>query len=407
MKKKWMVFAAVVLFLAAGGLGLYLGTPAIPKRSREQSVPVQSVASLTGYAEAEALRSRFLGVLSRKEAVSVQLDSGRENEGFLVEAGDLVEEGTVLAVYDNASLLLDREQLLLDREQMAFDVENANLQIRTLKRERSQAEAAQRGDYDLQILNAEAELSQKEYDLSRKDREIAALEETLSEKEVVSPCKGVVEEVDREGGSLSIVPEDVYEFTFQTGEEEIREFQAGDAVRLTSRDGSLVLAGTIDRTGTESPSESETASGAARASLYPVSGTVTGAGAFLPGQHVYVEKEEDAQEETTLEGAAGGLDGAPLEGGNGPEGETDDSGETNDSGEAEILLPEGYVEDASGKPWVWAAGEDSRLEKRPVTLGAYNDRHNAWQVEEGLSMTDYLAWPSALLEEGQEADFGE
>ncbi len=65
------------------------------------------------------------------------------------------------------------------------------------------------------------------------------------------------------------------------------------------------------------------------------------------------------------------------------------------------------MEDASGKPWVWAAGEDGRLEKRPVTLGAYNDRHSAWQVEEGLSMTDYLAWPSALLEEGQEADFGE
>lgn len=108
MKKKWMVFAAVVLFLAACGLGLYLGTPAIPKRSREQTVPVQSVASLTGYAEAEALRSRFLGILSRKEAVLVQLDSGRENGGFLVEAGDLVEEGAALAVYDNSSLLLDR-----------------------------------------------------------------------------------------------------------------------------------------------------------------------------------------------------------------------------------------------------------------------------------------------------------
>ena len=33
MKKKCMVFAAVVLFLAACGLGFYLGTPAIPKRS--------------------------------------------------------------------------------------------------------------------------------------------------------------------------------------------------------------------------------------------------------------------------------------------------------------------------------------------------------------------------------------
>lgn len=402
MKKKWMVFAAVVLFLAACGLGLYLGTPAIPKRSREQRVPVQSVASLTGYAEVEALRSRFLGVLSRKEAVLVQLDPGRENGGFLVETGDPVEAGAILAVYDNASLLLDREQLLLDREQLAFDVENASLQIRALKRERSQAEVVQRGDYDLQILNAEAELSQKEYDLSRKDREIAALEETLSEKEVVSPCKGVVEEVDREGGSLSIVPEDVYEFTFSAGEEEIREFQAGDSVRITSRDGSLALTGTIDRAGTETPSESETASGASRASLYPVSGTVTGAGAFLPGQHVYIEKEEAASE-----GAEDGLNGSALEGGNGPEGETDNSGETDDSGEAKILLPEGYVEDASGKPWVWAAGEDGRITKRPVTLGAYNDRHSAWQIKEGLSMTDYLAWPSALLEEGQEADFGE
>ncbi len=266
---------------------------------------------------------------------------------------------------------------------------------------RSQAEAAQRGDYDLQILQAETDLSQKEYDLSRKDREIAAMEETLSEKEVVSPCRGVVTEVDREGGSLSIVPEDVYEFTFSAGEEEIWEFKAGDVVQITSRDGSLALTGTIDRAGTENPAESETASGAARASMYPVSGTVTGAGAFLSGQHVYVEKEE---------GASGGLDGSAA-GGIKDAGDTGSGnimdGEADGTEEAEIILPEGYVEDASGKPWVWAAGEDGKLRKRPVTLGAYNDRHSAWEVKEGLAMTDYLAWPSALLEEGQEADFGE
>ncbi|MCI9068972.1 MAG: hypothetical protein HFI65_10020, partial [Lachnospiraceae bacterium] len=356
--------------------------PSIPKRSREQLVPVQSVAALTGYAEAEALRSRFLGVLSRKEAVRVQLDPGRETEGFLVEAGDLVTEGSVLAVYDNSSLLLEKEQLLLDREQMVFDLESAGLQIRTLKRERSQAEASQRGDYDLQILNAEADRERKEYDLSRKDREIASLEEKLGEQELVSPCRGAVTEVDMEGGSLSIVPEDEYVFTFSAGEEELGDFQAGDAVSITSRDGSFSLEGVVDRVGVEDPSAGETDSGAARASLYPVDGTVTGAGGFLPGQHVYIEKAQNGKEAEAGEGA--------------PEG-----------GEAEILLPEGYVEDASEKPWVWAAGDDGRMEKRPVTLGAYNDRHSAWQVEGGLSMTDYLAWPSALLEEGQKADFGE
>ena len=418
MKKKWIVFAAVLLFLAAAGLGLYLGTPSIPKRSREQRVPVQSVASLTGYAESEAIRSRFLGVLSRKEAVMVRLDPGRETAGFLVGEGDIVEEGAVLAAYDNASLLLEKEQLLLDREQLVFDAESAGLQIQTLKRERGQAEAARRGDYDLQILNAEAELSRKEYDLSRKDREIAALEEKLAEREVTSPCRGAVAGIDPEGGSLSIVPEDEYEFSFQAGEEELADFQAGDAVSVAARDGSLVLPGTVDQVGTGSPSESETVSGAARVSLYPVRGTVTGAGAFLPGQHVYIEKADAI-------GAAGGSgapeaeDGAdgtvtepesPAEKAEDQVGDQEGAAAETAKGDletAEILLPEGYVEDAAGKPWVWAAGEDGRLKKRPVTLGAYNDRHGAWQVREGLAMTDYLAWPSALLEEGQEADFGE
>lgn len=389
MKKKWIVFAAVVLFLAAAGLGLYLGTPSIPKRSREQTVPVQSVAALTGYAEEEALRSRFLGVLSRREAVKVQLDAGRETEGFLVEAGDQVKEGSVLAVYDNSALLLEKEQLLLDREQMAFELESGELGIRTLKRERSQAEVSQRGDYDLQILNAQAEQEQKEYDLGRKDREIAALEERLAEHEVISPCNGAVVAVDGENGSLSIVPEDEYVFTFSAGEEELKEFHAGDVVSVSSRDESLSFEGKVDRVGTENPSGGEASSGAAGASLYPVSGTVKGTDEFLPGQHVYIEKVQTGGE---AEKRAGSVEPES-------EGAKDE--------EPEILLPEGYVEDVSGRPWVWAAGTDGRMEKRPVTLGAYNDRHSAWQIKEGISMTDYLAWPSALLEEGQKADFGE
>ena len=72
-----------------------------------------------------------------------------------------------------------------------------------------------------------------------------------------------------------------------------------------------------------------------------------------------------------------------------------------------ILLPEGYISDLDGFPWVWAAGRDGRLEKRTVTLGAYNDRHSACEITGGLSITDYVAWPGANLREGQQADFGE
>ena len=66
-------------------------------------------------------------------------------------------------------------------------------------------------------------------------------------------------------------------------------------------------------------------------------------------------------------------------------------------GEEEIVLPQGYILDVDGDPWVWAAGDGGTLEKRSVSLGAYNDRKSAYVVETGLSMTDYLAWPMDSL----------
>lgn len=361
--------------------------------------------------------------------MTVRLDPGRELKEFLVKPGDAVKEGAVLAAYDNASLLLEKEQLLLDREQQAFELENAELGLKNLKQQRNQAEAAQKGELDLQILSAQAELEQKEYDLGRKDREIALLEEKLAVTEVVSPCEGIVAGTDPEGGSISIVSEGSYEFSFSVSEEELAGFRRGDPVLVASRDGSLICKGTVSLVGSGEPGETETASGAARASMYPVRGTVTGAEGFLPGQHVYIEKDTTGETagsgagageisgdgSSVGEDAGGGAGAGEISGDGSSAGEASGAGTAEERGGApgtgeegmEILLPEGYVEDASGKPWVWAAGGDGCLEKRSVVLGAYNDRHSAWQVTEGLSMTDYLAWPSALLEEGQKADFGE
>ena len=63
-KKKWVIFGIVLLFLGAAGIGIYLGTPSIPKENKKQEAPVQSVASITGYIEEMTARSRFLGVLA-------------------------------------------------------------------------------------------------------------------------------------------------------------------------------------------------------------------------------------------------------------------------------------------------------------------------------------------------------
>ena len=51
-------------------------------------------------------------------------------------------------------------------------------------------------------------------------------------------------------------------------------------------------------------------------------------------------------------------------------------------------------------PYVWAAGANGRLEKRPVVLGEYNEDADRYRIEEGLAMTDLLAQPEEDLEPG-------
>lgn len=376
MKKKWVIFAAAVLFVAATGLGVYLGTPSIPKKQKETTVPVQSVAVITGYAEKAAVRSRFLGIIKEEEAVTVRLDEGRETAAFSVSPGDRVEAGTVLAVYDNSGLLLEREQLLLDKEQLEFSAENAGIRIKTLKAERDQADAGQKDSYDLQILNAQSELKQTEFSLELKEREIARLDEKLALSQVISPCAGIVTEVDDAEGSLSIVSEGTFELSFSVTESELEEFRVGDRLVVTNRDETLSYDGTVSRIESTKPENSETQTGAARPSSYPVHAVLEGANGLIPGQHVYVEKQDPAGQKSGL-------------------------------GEEVILLPEGYLMDAEESAWVWLAGKNGTLEKHSVILGAYNDRHDAYEVIEGLSMTDYLAWPMTSYEAGQKADFGE
>lgn len=369
MKKKWVIFAAAVLFVAAAGLGVYLGTPSIPKKQKETTVPVQSVAVITGYAKKSAVRSRYLGILTQKGAISVHLDAGRENGGFRVKVGDHVNVGTVLAVYDNSGLLLEKEQLELDMEQMELTLDNLYLQIRTLKNDREQVSGSDREGYNLQILNIQSQVDQSEYDLELKEREYGTLEKKLEENQIVSPCEGIITEIDENTGSLLILSEGTYELFFTVSEEELESFQTGMTLCITDREGKNSCEGTVSRIEAGNPQTED----GEKETRYPVCAVLEHVEGFLNGQHVYAE-------------IAGG-----------EEQETEDTF---------ILLPEGYIEEEEEKPWVWAVGEDGMLQKKQITLGAYNDRNHAYEVTGGLSMTDYLAWPMASLVEGVLADFG-
>ena len=66
-----------------------------------------------------------------------------------------------------------------------------------------------------------------------------------------------------------------------------------------------------------------------------------------------------------------------------------------------LWLSEYYIVDAdTNSPYVWAVDKDKCLEKRSVILGQYDEVLGEYEIADGLSKKDSIAYPSELLEEG-------
>ena len=65
-----------------------------------------------------------------------------------------------------------------------------------------------------------------------------------------------------------------------------------------------------------------------------------------------------------------------------------------------IWLPSWYLSDLDSEPWVWAQNKNGKLEKRSVTLGAYDEMMDTYEIVDGLTADDYIAFPDDTLQEG-------
>ena len=348
--------------------------------AREDGVTVQSVAELNGMGYV-GFTDRFAGVAVAGKTTEYRPDPSLTLDEVKVSEGQTVKKGDVLFTYNNDAAALSVEQAKLELESMKNRILSFKGQIAELEKERDAVGSGEKLNYTLEIQGLQADVRETEYNVAVKEKELRRLEQTAADAEVRSETDGRVTEIHEpgetgdDGGELPLVT--VVELGNLRIKGRINELNRGavsegQTVTVRSRtDETASWRGTVQSIDWENPENGggqkgyyDVASDEMTASSdYPFYITLDDAAGLIIGQHVYIEPGEAA-----------------------PDGEA-------------LRLPSCFVMEAESEPWVWAAKGD-KLEKRGVTLGGLDEETGEYAVLDGLTATDYVAFPEDGLQAG-------
>jgi len=215
------------------------------------------------------------------------------------------------------------------------------------------------------------------------------LKSSIENAVVVSKIDGMVKSINSSGESSSsgVTGEEAFMTIFATGnfrikgsvnEQNISLIATGQSVIIHSRvDDGQIWKGTLTTVDLENPITSQssdmyyygTTSSDNSSSSYPFYIDMESIEGLMLGQHVYIEM--DYGQTQAREG---------------------------------LWLDSYYIVQEEENAYVWAANEKNRIEKREVTLGEYDEELVQYEITEGLTVDDYIAFPDATVTEGAKAE---
>ena len=407
--KKRILIALGVLVLAAGigAGGWYYYTHHAGSAGGSDIVYVTKISKLSEMDS--GVENRYAGVVEPQETVQVKIESGRKVKEVQVKTGQEVKKGQLLFQYDLGSIQqsLQEAQLALDRlknEQLSISD-----QITTLEAEKKKATADNQLSYTIEIETQKMNLKKNEYDQKSKQAEIEKLSQATQNTEVRSEIDGVVQKIDtsKMGGDssdgvddtltegtadssdsgsgdsssnafITILSTGAYRVKGTVNEVNRDSIIEGTPVIIRSRvDASKTWKGTMgsvdmDNSATNSSSDaamfgmSSTGDDQTSSSTYPFYVNLDSSDGLMLGQHVYIEPDEGQ-----------------------------------DDNKAGIWLNDYFIVDAdTDSPYVWVAGSGNKLEKRDVVLGQYDENLAEYEIADGLTEKDRIAFPTEELKEG-------
>ncbi len=410
MKKSFLIVGGIVIAAAAGAGGWYYYNNSQTGASGEDIVYVSSISTLMG--NDLGVQNRYARVVEPQDTVEVKIDNGRKVKEVKVKVGDEVKQGQLLFEYDLSSIQEDLQEAKLDLERLKNEAVNLQQQINTLEKEKKQAKADSQLSYTIEIETNKMNLKKNEYDQKSKTAEIQKLENAMLNTEVRSDIDGVIQKIDsskmssnesesventlveessgytygmensENGAFITILSTGAYRVKGTVNELNRQNIIPGEPVIIRSRaDETQTWKGTMGNVDQENASSdsnnmygmmSTSGDSQTNSSSYPFYVQLESSEGLMLGQHVYIEPDEGQ----------------------------------NDKKEG-LWLSDFFIADAdTAEPYVWVADEKNHLEKRSVTLGKYDDALLEYEIVDGLTEDDCIAFPAEGLEEGMNAVVG-
>ena len=404
MKKRILILLGILIIGggAAAGVCWKMGVFGQQETSGD-SVYVTKISDLTG--QTSGVSNRYAGVVEPQETVSVELESGRTVKEVQVKTGDQVKKGQLLFEYDLSSIQESLEEAQLDLDRLKNEASSLNERIATLEKEKKKASQDNQLSYTIEIETNKMNLKKNEYSQKSKQAEIDKLQSATGNTEVRSSIDGVIQKIDTSkltsddnssvddsaGDSdmsyssdsssgnafITILSTGAYRIKGTVNEMNVKNIIEGDPVIIRSRvDSSQTWKGTMGTIDRESATSSNSSSSLGMVdssgdsqtstSTYPFYVNLDSSDGLMLGQHVYIEMDEGQDTQKTG-----------------------------------VWISEAYIVDADTEsPYVWAADKDDKLEKRSVILGQYDEELGEYEIADGLTKDDSIAFPSDVLEEG-------
>ncbi len=341
---------------------------------------VDSVGVITGMGYS-GLNSRYSGIVVSQSTQTINKEKDKKVLQLKVSVGDKVEAGDVLFTYDVQAVELSLKKLKLERDQLEKSLTLIAKDIEKYEKKVAKASEANKLSYEVQLQTYQIDEKEKTVELNTKVAEIEKAEKMLSNSDVVSEVTGVVQSINEQNAGetdengkvipyMTIIETGAYRIKGTISEMDINGLREGAAVVIHSRVDDTSWTGVVESIEWDNPEKNNNEmyyysgmDSENTASKYPFYVRLDSTDGLIMGQHVYIEMGGDA---------AGGM-----------------------------MLPEYYICEADGDAWVWAADKRERLEKRRVTLGEYDPDMCCYEILDGLTVEDYIAFPDETLREGQ------